>query len=198
MPWNMSIGHGKRTNMIKQELYEKIKIRLTYTSVLETEDILNDLSERGFFSAPASTRHHGNYVGGLAEHSLAVCDYLLDLTRYNNLKWERRDSPVIVGLFHDLCKLDSYNRKVESESQFTGPLYGYNENTLFTGHGMKSAVIAGSLLKLTEEELACIVYHMGAFTESAEWKNYTGAIKRYPNVLWTHQADMLATHVKGV
>lgn len=198
MLWNMSIGHGKRTNMIKQELYEKIKIRLTYTSVLETEDILNDLSERGFFSAPASTRHHGNYVGGLAEHSLAVCDYLLDLTRYNNLKWERRDSPVIVGLFHDLCKMDNYNRKVELESQFSGPLYGYNKNTLFTGHGMKSAVIAGSLLKLTEEELACIVYHMGAFTESAEWKNYTGAVKRYPNVLWTHQADMLATHVKGV
>lgn len=181
-----------------QTLYEKTKILLTYTSVSETEDILNALSERGFFSAPASTRHHGNYVGGLAEHSLAVCDYLLDLTRYNNLKWERRDSPVIVGLFHDLCKMDNYNRKVELESQFSGPLYGYNENTLFTGHGMKSAVIAGSLLKLTEEELACIVYHMGAFTESAEWKNYTGAIKKYPNVLWTHQADMLATHVKGV
>lgn len=72
------------------------------------------------------------------------------------------------------------------------------EDTLFTGHGMKSAVIAGSLLRLTEEELACIVYHMGAFTESSEWKNYTRAIKRYPNVLWTHQADMLATHVKGV
>ena len=178
-----------------QTLYEKTKILLTYTSVSETEDILNALSERGFFCAPASTRHHGNYIGGLAEHSIAVCDYLLELTRYNNLKWEREDSPVIVGLFHDLCKMDSY---VKSEEPFSNGLYDYNEDTLFTGHGMKSAVIAGSLLRLTEEELACIVYHMGAFTESSEWKNYTRAIKRYPNVLWTHQADMLATHVKGV
>ena len=184
-----------------QALYEKTKILLTYTSVSKTKDIkdiLDALLERGFFVAPASTRHHGNYMGGLAEHSIAVCDYLLELTRYNKLKWERRDSPVIVGLFHDLCKMDNYNRKAELESQFSGPLYEYNEDTLFTGHGIKSAVIAGSLLRLTEEELACIVYHMGAFTESSEWKNYTRAIKRYPNVLWTHQADMLATHVKGV
>ena len=184
--------------MNTQKLYDKVKIRLNYAPILETEYILNDLSERGFFSAPASTRHHGSYVGGLAEHSLAVCDYLLELTRHNNLKWEREESPVIVGLFHDLCKMDNYNRKVELESQFSDALYGYNKDTLFTGHGMKSAVIAGSLLRLTEEELACIVYHMGAFTESAEWKNYTRAIKRYPNVLWTHQADMLATYVKGV
>ena len=28
---------------------------------------------------------------------------------YNNLKWERPESPLIVGMFHDLCKIDSYN-----------------------------------------------------------------------------------------
>ena len=198
MQLNILTGGGRRTKMDTQRLYEKTKIMLEYTSVLETKDILNALSKRGFFSAPASTRHHGNYAGGLAEHSIAVCDYLLELTRYNNLKWERRDSPVIVGLFHDLCKMDNYNRRAELELPSIGAVYEYNKDTLFTGHGMKSAVIAGSLLRLTEEELACIVYHMGAFTESSEWKNYTRAIKRYPNVLWTHQADMLATHVKGV
>lgn len=180
--------------MNTQKLYDKVKIRLNYTSILETEDILKNLVERGFFSAPASTQHHGNYVGGLAEHSLAVCDYLLELTRHNNLKWEREESPVIVGLFHDLCKMDNYNKTISHNIvSFT-----YNKDTLFTGHGVKSAIIGGSLLRLTQEELACIVYHMGAFTESSEWKNYTDAIKRYPNVLWTHHADMLATHVKGV
>lgn len=28
--------------------------------------------------------------------------------------------------------------------------------------------------------------------------DYTRAVSQYPNVLWTHQADMLASHVAGV
>nr|DAR68166.1 MAG TPA: hypothetical protein [Caudoviricetes sp.] len=44
----------------------------------------------------------------------------------------------------------------------------------------------------------CIRYHMGAFTDKSEWNDYTRAVSQYPNVLWTHQADMLASHVAGV
>ena len=51
---------------------------------------------------------------------------------------------------------------------------------------------------LTEEEICCIRYHMGAFTPKEEWNDYTGAIHAYPNVLWTHHADMLASHVAGI
>ena len=32
--------------------------------------------ESDFFTAPASTRYHGSYPGGLAEHSLHVYDCL--------------------------------------------------------------------------------------------------------------------------
>ena len=31
-----------------------------------------------------------------------------------------------------------------------------------------------------------------------EWNDYTRAVKNYPNVLWTHQADMIASHVMGI
>lgn len=51
---------------------------------------------------------------------------------------------------------------------------------------------------LTEEEIMCIRYHMGAFTDKEEWRDYTNAVKNFPNVLWTHHADMLASHVSGV
>lgn len=50
-------------------------------------------------------------------------------------------------------------------------------------------------MTLTEEEICCIRYHMGIFTKDYEWNDYTRAVRKYPNVLWTHQADMLATHV---
>lgn len=51
---------------------------------------------------------------------------------------------------------------------------------------------------LTEEEIMCIRYHMGAFCDKSEWNDYTRAVHKYTNVLWTHQADMLASHVEGV
>lgn len=53
-------------------------------------------------------------------------------------------------------------------------------------------------MTLTEEEIMCIRYHMGAFVEKEELRDYTGAVHRYANVLWTHQADMLASHVVGI
>ena len=38
------------------------------------ENVITWLSdESDFFEAPASTAFHGNYSGGLAEHSLNVC-----------------------------------------------------------------------------------------------------------------------------
>ena len=34
--------------------------------------------------------------------------------------------------------------------------------------------------------------------DKSEWNDYTRAVHKYTNVLWTHQADMLASHVEGV
>ena len=53
-------------------------------------------------------------------------------------------------------------------------------------------------MKLTEEEVACIRWHMGAFDDQKFWNYYTAAVKKYPNVLWTHTADMIASQVLGV
>ena len=155
-------------------------------------DVLNWLTEHGFFTAPASTKYHGSYEGGLFDHSYSVAQTLWELTIANGLKWERPESPLIVGMFHDLCKTDSYIRDIGEQC------WTYNTDTMLKGHGDKSVMMLASLMKLTEEEVACIRYHMGAFTDKDEWRDYTRAVNRYPNVLWTHHADMIASHVKGV
>ena len=154
-----------------------------------------------FTTAPASTKYHGSYTGGLLEHSVNVMYTLCKMTEDNHLSWSRPESPIIVGLFHDICKVDSYKRKkvseLYSENEIT-PVYEgyeYNNETLFKGHGDKSVMMLASLIQLTEEEVACIRYHMGAFTDKEEWNDYTRAIHKYPNVLWTHHADMIATHI---
>lgn len=152
-------------------------------------DCLGWLAVRGFFKAPASTKYHGSHEGGLFEHSLAVMEQLVDLTKRNHLEWQRPESPYIVGIFHDLCKIDSY------QTEDYGQTYTFNTDTLLKGHGDKSVMLLSTLTQLTEEEVACIRYHMGAFCDKEEWSDYTRAVRRFPNVLWTHHADMIATHV---
>ncbi|MCU7379734.1 hypothetical protein OBO34_15415 [Clostridiales Family XIII bacterium ASD5510] len=145
------------------------------------------LDDIGYFTAPSSHRYHGAYYGGNCEHSLAVCDKLVWLTKRLDLKWTLPRSPYIVGLFHDLCKCDAY---VKTEEGFD-----YNPDMLITGHGEKSVMLLSNVLTLTEEEILCIRYHMGAY-EQSDWHEFDLAIKKYPNVLFTHTADMLASKLE--
>lgn len=177
-------------NERKLTMDERILMFMERMSPYVNREMTAWLESHGFFTAPASTKYHGAYEGGLFDHSFEVAMELGRLTEDNNLKWERPESPLIVGMFHDLCKTDSY------KSDMAG--WTYNNDTLLKGHGVKSVMMLASLMKLTEEEVACIRYHMGAFTDKEEWNDYTRAVHRYPNVLWTHHADMIASHVKGV
>lgn len=171
-------------------------------------DMLDWLVNKGFFKVPASTKYHGAYEGGLYQHSASVMEFLVQLTKDNDLHWQDERSPYIVGMFHDLCKIDQYRSIIkpvehldnDGVATFYNECVGfeYNPDTLLKGHGDKSVMLLSQFYRLTEEEICCIRYHMGAFTPKEEWNDYTGAIHSYPNVLWTHQADMLATHVAGV
>ena len=165
---------------------------------INNENLMNYLYSGGFFTAPASTKYHGAYEGGLFDHSAAVTRALEDLTNRLGIKWTRPESPFIVGMFHDLCKCDQYIEKkpgldLEYED---APVYEYNSNTLLKGHGAKSVMLLSQFITLTEEEMLCIRYHMGAY-EKDEWTEYDLAIKKYQTVLWTHTADMYASKVEG-
>ena len=156
--------------------------------IRSNENLYDWLLNGGFFTAPASTKYHGNYEGGLFDHSLAVADTLIELTKHNDLKWQRPESPLIIGLFHDLCKCDQY--------QLLDGQYVYNDNLLLRGHGDKSVMILSRFMTLTEEEVLCIRYHMGAYIQE-DHQGFDLAIKKYTGVLWTHHADMIASKVIG-
>lgn len=166
-------------------------------------EVKKDLLDKGFFTAPASTKYHGNYEGGLFDHSYMVARYLKKLTEEYRLDWQTPRSPLLVGMFHDLCKMDSYQHPVIAETLGGEEIrddfkWEYTTDTLLKGHGYKSVMVLAQYFKLTEEEIMCIRYHMGAFCDKSEWNDYTRAVHKYTNVLWTHQADMLASHVEGV
>lgn len=172
--------------------------------VIRNAELMLWLQEGGFFTAPASTKYHGAYDGGLYDHSRMVFRRLRELTERNGLIWQRRESPFIIGMFHDVCKADFY-KKVDGDLTddagriIPGPGWHYeiNNSTLLRGHGVKSAMLMGRFINLTEEELLCIRYHMGPY-ERDEWNEFDRAIKKYENVYWTHAADMLASKVDRI
>jgi 23S rRNA maturation-related 3'-5' exoribonuclease YhaM len=48
---------------------------------------IDRLDKLRFFDAPASTKRHGAYDGGLFDHSFAVAKYLVELTEKLGLTW---------------------------------------------------------------------------------------------------------------
>lgn len=52
-------------------------------------DAIDRLVEMGFFTAPASTKYHGAYEGGLFDHSYNVTYALLELTKQCGIRWGR-------------------------------------------------------------------------------------------------------------
>lgn len=155
-------------------------------------DFLEWLLTNGFFEKPAAIKYHGNYTGGLFDHSLAVTQKLVEMTEEMNLSWRSSRSPYIVGMFHDLCKVDDYKNKNTIEG--LDPEWTYNDSTILKGHGDKSIMLLSQFINLTEEELFCIRFHMGAYMTD-DWEAYDKAIRKYETVLWTHTADMWASKV---
>lgn len=149
------------------------------------------LRDIGFFTAPASTKRHGAYEGGLFDHSLEVAKFLVEMTTRLGLKWEKTYSPYIVGMFHDFCKCEFYHKEADG--------YRYNDLLVIPGHGDRSVIMLTKYMDLTDEEVACIRWHMGAYeTDTRLWNHYGYAIGKYPNILFTHTADMYASKVVGI
>ena len=147
------------------------------------------LRETSFYKMPASTQHHSNFEGGLLDHSTCVWLNLEKLTSALDLQWQDPSSPFIIAMLHDACKIDAYWLNPDYK------VWERNENHP-DGHGDLSLRVAEQLgIELTDEEKACIRWHMGAFDQQINWDKFTEAIHQYPNVLWTHVADMIAAHV---
>lgn len=168
------------------------------------------LESIGYFLAPAAVKYHGNKPGGLLAHSMEVAKTLKDITVGMGLEWDYEDSPIIVGLLHDLCKVDEYFFEPDQERTLYAedkPICtsrtwkpAYNKNQLYKGHGDKSCRLISRFCMrnqgeffLTSQEELCITYHMGAFTDKDDWKYFSEAVRMDENVQWTHTADMLAS-----
>lgn len=153
-----------------------------------------------FFTAPASTRFHAAYAGGLLNHSLNVFVALKELADAYCPEQYSDETIAIVGLLHDICKANFYKvgmKNVKRDGVWVQEPYYTVEDKFPVGHSEKSVIMIQSFMKLTADEIFAIRAHMGAF--DASFKGGDGSItkifERCPLALLTHFADMIATYI---
>lgn len=155
-----------------------------------------------FFTAPASTRFHGAYEGGLVEHSLNVYHCLKDylarerVSELYGLSYSD-ETIAVTALLHDLCKVNCYKPGFRNVKDDNGvwqkvPTYEFNDELPY-GHGEKSVYIITGFMRLTREEAFAIRYHMG-FSGIEDKRAIGDSFERYPLSFALCTADMESTY----
>ena len=155
-----------------------------------------------FFTAPASTRFHGAYEGGLLEHSLNVYDCLCDIMNRRRIKEDygieySDESIALVALLHDLCKINFYKVSFRNQKNPEGkwesvPYYTIEDNLPY-GHGEKSVYIVSGYMRLSRDEAFAIRYHMG-FSGNEDPGNVGKAMEMFPLAFFLNCADTEAAY----
>lgn len=170
------------------------------------DKLIRYLQTGDFYTAPASTRFHGNYAGALAEHSLNVAALLLQ--KNEQYKLGLSDATCLLcGICHDLCKVNFYtvdykNQKVyapdgsksDAKGRFdwqTVPVYVVDDG-FPVGHGEKSVIMLQNFMRLTQEEILLIRWHMGPFANKNDY-DFSNAVDFLPAIAAMFTADMEAS-----
>lgn len=157
------------------------------------------ISKTDFFSAPASTRFHGSFEGGLVEHHLDVYNEIVDLLTLPKFKDVNPASAYLVALVHDFCKIglyDPYFRNVKND--VTGQweqvqAFKYDKPQYPFGHGVSSMYLATQFFRLSREESLAVRWHMGSYRCATEdFSELQDSNERYPLVLLLQFADQLS------
>lgn len=173
---------------------------------IDTVDL--ELADGKKITAPASTRFHSAFEGGLCRHSVLVYERLRvlfanEFCKGKELTSEQEETIAVVGLLHDLCKVQFYdvemrNKKIDGQWQSV-PTYVVNDKMPY-GHGEKSVYLIKSFMGLTTDEAMAIRWHMG-FSD-VEFKgggyNVSNAFNMYPLAVLAHVADLQATFLDEV
>lgn len=150
---------------------ERFKNYFAYINRPGADKLLAWLEEVGFFTAPASTKYHGAYAGGLVEHTNNVYRRLVKLADEEDKRLGRTYPEYTV------------------DTTYT--------NNLPLGHGEKSVIQIMRFMQLSEEEMLAIRWHMGAFDYATKGGScdMNNAFAGSRLAVMLHIADMEATHL---
>jgi HD superfamily phosphohydrolase YqeK len=167
------------------------------------DKLLEELEKRkewglNFWNQPASTKFHGSEVGGLLRHSLNVWNQLRILKENSGDKCNiKEDSLIIVALFHDLCKWNSYTFSITPKTKEIGAQTFKWDNHIPLGHGDMSVIILQKYITLSNEEAMMIRWHMGPF-DKTYFENQSNIDQYCPQARYVFLADYWASGLEGI
>ena len=182
-------------------------IKSITTQGADIDGFLKWAEKSDFFVAPASSKYHCDYAGGLCQHSLNVYDALIKLLNEFQAmagKDYSEDSVKIVALLHDISKTNFYEiyyRNVKDEA--TGewhkePEYKVRDpenRFIFGSHEQNSEYIIRTFFPISLEESTAILHHHGGMSWDSAKDDISGVFDRFPLATLLHLADMVATYV---
>ena len=176
------------------ELYD------TYITRPGSRDLLDWLETTDFFTAPASTRFHGDHEGGLCEHSINVFEEIVRLLKAYPEIQISGETAAIITLLHDLCKIGCYKIELRNK-KINGvwvqvPTYVFDEDFCYGGHGSKSVYLIQKYMNLKPEEAVAINCHMGFSDRNPGDYSLGNAFNQYPLAWLLHVADESATIIR--
>jgi len=179
------------------EIREKIIELLRSTGREGIEKVIEFLESSDFFTAPASTKYHSCYEGGLADHSLNVYKIFEHKNRIFRLELPI-DTVIICGLLHDICKTSFYkkgSRNVKENGQWVQKEVWEVEDINPLGHGSKSVIMLQQWITLTQFEIMAILWHMGAWEGKDNSMALSNAMSLMPGIVALQTADMESTYL---
>ena len=175
-------------------------------------EMIEYLKDSDFFIAPASTKYHCNFLGGLCKHSLNVYDNIVALNNLYNLNINT-DSLVLVSLLHDVSKVNFYEEYFQNKKLYSPQGSKYDEGgrydwvsvksykikepelRMVSGeHGFNSYMIIKNYINLSDEEITAIVNHHLGMDNGYCFKDMNEVCDRYPIVTLLHLADMCSVY----
>lgn len=181
------------TESDRQEMITEFETQLQETGREGIDRLLDFIRKSDFYTAPASTKFHGSYEGGLLEHSLNVFRRLeqkmtLDpiWSQVADAKGYTKANYIISALLHDLCKTYYYTQELKNQKTYDREkvnaaerwqikndsngafiwetVLAYKvEDKIPLGHGVKSVFMAEEYIKLKPCERYAIRWHMSAY-----------------------------------
>lgn len=165
----------------------------------EYSRMIDWLRTTDFYTAPASTRYHESFPGGLLVHTLTVYNNMIDLIKIPAFKDVSVAEATVCVLVHDWCKIgyyEAYQKNVKDEA--TGKweketAYRTNQTGIPLGHGVSSMYLATRTMRLTPEQALAIRHHMGRWNcPDNEMSELQKANSEFPLVYLVQFADELA------
>ncbi|MBR1639612.1 MAG: hypothetical protein IJ688_09540 [Treponema sp.] len=195
-----------------------IEAMLDYVAKDEAESkaVKDWMNATDFWSAPASTRFHGNFKGGLCLHTLMVIKQSLEFakpvldnffTSPNAQAYTITARDIfLAALCHDFCKTGFYGTEYRNTKDITGnwvkqPFYKTRNENRNLGHGNESVLMMLEIIPSMIENrmvIEAVSRHMGfSDLSDSESFNYSNFLQN-PLVVLLQLADQTAAQWFGM